>query len=187
MKKGFIVLLIIVVLLMILFGWGVKKFNLMQQTNIEVKNSWAEVENQLNRRYDLIPNLVETVKGYAKHEKDVLVQVTEMRSRVGSAQSLPEKMDANNALSGALSRLMVVVERYPDLKANTNFIRLQDELTGTENRLAVSRKRYNDTVTIYNKMIVTFPNFLFAGAFNLKPAEFFKSPVAASEAPKVKF
>jgi LemA protein len=145
------------------------------------------VENQLQRRYDLIPNYVETVKGYAAHEKEVFVKVTEARSRVASAGSISDKIQANNSLSSALSRLLVVVERYPELKANTNFIRLQDELAGTENRLAVERRRYNETVKAYNIKIRRFPTNIFAGMFGFEKATFFEVPKERQEAPKVKF
>ena len=152
-----------------------------------VKGSWAQVENQLQRRYDLIPNLVETVKGYAKQEKDVLIEVTNARAKVGGAANVPEKISANNELSSALSRLLVVVERYPDLKSNQNFMRLQDELAGTENRIAVERKRYNDAVRIYNIAIRSFPANLLAGMFNFPSATFFEAPATAKAAPQVKF
>lgn len=152
-----------------------------------VKASWAQVENQLQRRYDLIPNLVETVKGYAKQEKDVLVEVTNARARVGGATTVPDKINANNALSGALSRLLVVVEKYPDLKSNVNFLRLQDELAGTENRIAVERKRYNDAVKTYNVLIRSFPSNILAGMFGFEKAAFFEAPAAAKTVPQVKF
>lgn len=187
MKKSTIILLAILGAVILIFMLFIGKYNQMQQLVIGVENGWAEVENQLNRRFDLIPNLVETVKGYAAHERDVLTQVTESRSRVGSAQTPADKMDANNQLTSALSRLLVVVERYPDLKANTNFIRLQDELAGTENRLAVARKRYNDSVNLLNRTIVVFPNNMIASMFNIERAKFFEAPVEAQRAPEVKF
>ncbi|MBM4271941.1 MAG: LemA family protein [Deltaproteobacteria bacterium] len=152
-----------------------------------VKSAWAQVENQLQRRYDLIPNLVETVKGYTKQERDVLVEVTNARARVGGAVSVPDKISANNELSGALSRLLVVVERYPDLKSNQNFLRLQDELAGTENRIAVERRRYNESVQAYNIAIRSFPANLLAGIFNFQSATFFEAPAAAKSTPQVKF
>lgn len=152
-----------------------------------VKSSWAQVENQLQRRYDLIPNLVETVKGYAKQEKDVLVEVTNARARVGGAGKVSDKMAANNELSGALSRLLIVVERYPELKSNQNFLRLQDELAGTENRIAVERRRYNEVVQAYNVAIRSFPSNIVAGMFGFEKAAFFEAPTAAQAVPQVKF
>jgi LemA protein len=152
-----------------------------------VKASWSQVENQLQRRYDLIPNLVETVKGYSIHEREVLIEVTNARAKVGGAGTIDDKIKANNELTGALSRLLVVVERYPDLKANQNFLRLQDELAGTENRIAVERMRYNDAVKIYNQAIRTFPANIIAGMFNFKDAAFFEAPKEAKAAPNVKF
>ncbi|MBW1740012.1 MAG: LemA family protein [Deltaproteobacteria bacterium] len=152
-----------------------------------VKAAWAQVENQLQRRYDLIPNYVETVKGYAKHEKEVLLKVTEARSRVAGAGTISEKIAANNALSSALARLLVVVERYPELKANTNFIRLQDELAGTENRIAVERRRFNEAVRAYNTKLRSFPTNLIAGMFGFEKASFFQVPKERQEVPKVKF
>ena len=152
-----------------------------------VNGKWAQVENQLQRRYDLIPNLVSTVKGYAAHEKEVFVAVTEARSRVGSAGTTGEKMEANNQLAGALSRLLLVVERYPELKANQNFIRLQDELAGTENRIATERMRYNDAAVGYNTKLRSFPTNVIAGFFSFERHELFQAPEAAKDVPKVEF
>ena len=152
-----------------------------------VKGAWAQVENQLQRRYDLIPNYVETVKGYAKHEKEVFVEVTEARSKVAGAATVNDKIQANNELSSALGRLLVVVERYPELKANDNFIRLQDELAGTENRIAVERRRFNEIVKNYNIKIRSFPTNILAGMFGFEKAAFFEVPKEKQEAPKVKF
>lgn len=162
-------------------------YNSLVTMDESVKAAWAQVENQLQRRYDLIPNYVETVKGYAAHEKEVLLKVTEARSRVAGAETVSEKIEANNSLSSALSRLLVVVEQYPDLKANANFIRLQDELAGTENRIAVERRRYNETVKDYNIKIRQFPTNLIAGMFGFQKAAFFEVPKEAQEAPKVRF
>jgi LemA protein len=170
-----------------LFSFVQGTYNTFVKMDEAVKGSWSQVENQLQRRYDLIPNLVETVKGYAKHEKDTLTEVTNARARVGGAGTIDDKIKANNELSGALSRLLLVVERYPDLKANQNFIRLQDELAGTENRIAVERKRYNETVQVYNVKIRSFPANLLAGMFGFKGAAFFEAPAAAKAAPQVKF
>ncbi|MFA4916637.1 MAG: LemA family protein [Syntrophales bacterium] len=191
MTKGkrnlLITLVIIVVFIFSIYSFFKRNYNTFVSMDEAVKGAWAQVENQLQRRYDLIPNLVETVKGYAGHEKNVLIEVTNARSRVGGATSVPEKIKSNNELSSALSRLLVVVERYPDLKANQNFIRLQDELAGTENRIAVERRRYNDTVKAYNVAIRSFPANFLAGMFRFEKADFFEVPAAAKIAPQVKF
>ncbi len=178
-----ILFLIVVVPFLYLKG----TYNRLVTMDEGVKAAWAQVENQLQRRYDLIPNYVETVKGYARHEKDVFVKVTEARSRVASAGNINDKIRANNQLSSALARLMVVVERYPELKANTNFIRLQDELAGTENRIAVERRRYNEAVRAFNVQIRRFPTNIIAGMFGFEKAAFFKVPKERQEVPKVKF
>lgn len=191
MSKGLKTLLIIVgiIILIIVIPYSYIKgtYNTLVTMDESVKGAWAQVENQLQRRYDLIPNYVETVKGYAAHEKEVFVKVTEARSKVAGAGSIDEKIQANNQLSSALSRLLVVVERYPELKANTNFIRLQDELAGTENRIAVERRRFNETVKVYNIKIRTFPTNIIAGMFGFEKATFFEVPKERQEAPKVKF
>jgi LemA protein len=174
-KVVFIIIGLIVLVGFVFAG----QYNSLVKMDEGVKAAWAQVENQLQRRYDLIPNLVETVKGYAAHEKEVLLEVTEARAKVGQARSPEEKIEANNRLSSALGRLLVVVERYPDLKANQNFIRLQDELAGTENRIAVERRRYNEAVRAYNAKIRSFPTNLIASMFGFEEA--------AKEAPKVKF
>ena len=178
-------ILVLIILIPALYLKGT--YNSLVTMDEGVKAAWAQVENQLQRRYDLIPNYVETVKGYAQHEKDVFIKVTEARSRVGSAGNVNEKIQANNQLSSALGRLLVVVERYPDLKANTNFIRLQDELAGTENRIAVERRRYNETVRVYNTRLRSFPTNIIAGMFGFEKATFFQVPKERQEAPKVKF
>jgi LemA protein len=186
-KTLLIVVIVLVLIILIPFLYLKGTYNSLVTMDESVKGAWAQVENQLQRRYDLIPNLVETVKGYATHEREVFVQVTEARSKVGGATSIPDKIGANNQLSAALSRLLVVVERYPELKANTNFIRLQDELAGTENRIAVERRRYNETVRAYNIKIRRFPTNLIAGMFGFEKAAFFEVPQERQEAPKVKF
>jgi LemA protein len=149
--------------------------------------SWSEIDDQLQRRNDLVPNLVETVKGYALHEKDVLVNVTEAHSRVTGAGTPQDKIVASNELSSALSRLLVVVERYPDLKANQNFLRLQDELAGTENRLAVTRMRYNDAARAYNTSAKSFPTLITARIFGFTERPYFEAPKEAKATPKVQF
>jgi LemA protein len=186
-KTLIIVLAVIVVLAIAAYSFFAGNYNKFVSLDQAVKTSWAQVENQLQRRFDLIPNLVETVKGYAKQEKDVMVEVTNARSKVGGAGTVPDKINANNQLSGALSRLMVVVEKYPDLKSNQNFMKLQDELAGTENRIAVERMRYNEAVKIYNQTIKSFPANLLAGMYGFKDGAFFDAPKEAKEAVKVKF
>ncbi len=187
-KRNLIIgLLIFLVIAVSLYSFFKGNYNTFVTLDEAVKASWAQVENQLQRRYDLIPNLVETVKGYAKQEKDVLIEVTNARAKVGGAGTIPDKIDANNQLTGALSRLLVVVEKYPDLKSNQNFMRLQDELAGTENRIAVERRRYNEAVQTYNVAIRSFPANLLAGMSRFRPAAFFEVPAAAKAAPQVKF
>lgn len=187
-KKTLIVVLVVALILVVaLYSFFVGNYNKFVKMDVGIKAAWAQVENQLQRRYDLIPNLVETVKGYAKQEKDVLVEVTNARAKVGGAGNIPDKIAANNQLTGALSRLMLVVEKYPDLKSNQNFLKLQDELAGTENRIAVERMRYNDTVKIYNEAIRTFPANLLAGMYGFAEAAFFKVDEVAKAVPKVQF
>jgi LemA protein len=152
-----------------------------------VEAAWGEIENQLQRRNDLVPNLVNTVKGFAAQEKDVLIGVTEARSRVAGAGSPSEAITASNQLSSALSRLLVVVERYPELKSDQNFIRLQDELAGTENRLAVARTRYNEAVRTYNTTAKRFPTNVVAGVFGFDAKPYFDVPDDAERVPKVEF
>ena len=191
MSKGlkiFLIVLAVIILIIILLYSTIKGFyNSFVTLDEGVNNAWAQVETVLQRRYDLIPNLVETVKGYASHEREVLTEVTKARASVGGANTINEKIQANNQLASALSRLLVVVERYPDLKANQNFIRLQDELSGTENRIAVERRRYNDAVNGYNQKIRIFPNNIFAGIFGFEKRTYFEAPQEAQEAPKVDF
>ena len=187
MKKSLIVVGVIVLILLVFFLSIRGTYNRLVALDESVKTAWSQVENQFQRRLDLIPNYVETVKGYAKHEREVLIQVTEARAKVAGAGSIEGKIGANNELSSALARLLVVVERYPDLKANQNFIRLQDELAGTENRIAVERRRYNEAVRVYNTKIRSFPTNIMAGMFGFQRAELFQAPEAAKEPPKVKF
>jgi LemA protein len=153
----------------------------------QVDAAWSEIGNQLQRRNDLIPNLVATVKGFAAQEERVLLEVTEARSRVAGAGSPREAAEASNQLSGALSRLLIVVERYPELKSNQNFIQLQDELAGTENRLAVARTRYNEAVRGYNTTAKRFPTNLVAMLFGFDEREYFEAPDAAQQVPTVEF
>lgn len=188
MKKVWIILGIAVLVIVIFIGSCVGKYNSIVTLDENVQTAWSQVENVLQRRYDLIPNLVNTVKGYAAHEKETFVEVTEARAKVGGAATIPDKIAANNQLTAALSKLMLVVERYPDLKANQNFLALQDELAGTENRIAVERRRYNDVVRSYNTFVRRFPNNMIAGIFGYSKKDvYFESTEEAKEAPKVEF
>ena len=168
-------------------GYVRTTYNDMVSLQEQNKTAWAQVENQLQRRNDLIPNYVETVKGYAKQETTIFTAIADARARIGSAQTVPDKIAANNELSGALARLLVVIENYPELRSSENFMRLQDELSGTENRISTERKRYNDAVMAYNVRIRQFPANLVAASFNFEKAPLFEAPESAKEAPKVKF
>jgi len=187
MRKSLIVVGVIVLIILIFLFSVLGTYNRLVALDEGVKTAWSQVENQLQRRLDLIPNYVETVKGYAKHEREVLTEVTKARAKVAGAGSIEGKIAANNELTSALARLLVVVERYPDLKANQNFVRLQDELAGTENRIAVERRRYNEAVRMYNTKIRSFPTNIMAGMFGFGRADLFQAPEAAKAPPKVKF
>ena len=188
MKKGLAVLAVIVVLALIFGSMYVSRRNQMVAMNEAVRSNWAQVDVVLQRRADLIPNLVETVKGYAAQEQTVFGDIAKARSALIGAQSPQEKIAANGQLDSALGRLLVIVENYPQLKSNENFMRLQDELAGTENRIAVERKRYNDSIQAYNTFIGTFPNNLFAGWAGFKRNDtYFNASPASREAPKVQF
>jgi LemA protein len=198
MKKGIIILIVIVVIIIALVSWAVGKYNMMQKARIDVENQFAQVQAAYQRRFDLIPNLVETVKGAANFEKSTLTAVVEARAKMGGTIQLPKEAitDPNafanlqqnaDGLSSALSRLMVVVERYPELKANQNYLNLQSQLEGTENRINQERRLYNDAAAKFNKLVVTIPNVFFARMFNIKAAELFKAAQAAEQAPKVDF
>jgi LemA protein len=160
--------------------------NLVQLRN-RVKNSYAQIDVQLKRRNDLIPNLVETVKGYAAHEKGVLEEVTKARTGVMNASNIQETSEADNQLTGALKTLFAVAENYPELKANSNFQQLQSELSETEDKISYSRQFYNDTVLKYNNACQTFPSSMLARLFGFSQEEFFKAPDAEKEVPEVKF
>ena len=181
--------LIIIVVLAVLLGvliWGT--YNNLVTLDESFNKAWAQVETVLQRRYDLIPNLVNTVKGYAQHEAGVLEEVTRLRSQWAGAQTTEAKAQTATAMESALGRLMVVVEKYPDLKANQNFIALQDELAGTENRIAVKRQRYNDAVRQYNTAVRQFPAVFFARAFGFNPKDaYFQASEQAAQAPSVEF
>ena len=176
---------VVVLLVLVIAGQFIGWKNRLIEMDENTKTQWAQVESQLQRRLDLIPNLVETVKGYAKHEETVFTEVTKARASVAGASSPSDKIAANNQLSSALSRLLVVAESYPDLKANQNFLALQDELAGTENRISVSRQRYNEAARMLNATRRKFPYSLVAASF--KEAPYFEAVAEAKEAPKVKF
>ena len=163
--------LIIIAVLVILI---ISMYNSLVRLRQKVKNSWSQIDVQLQRRFDLIPNLVETVKGYMSHENDVLTRVTELRTSWANAGSIHEKAEIDNQLSGALKTIMAGSENYPDLKANQNFSELQQELQNTENKISFSRQFYNDTVTMYNTKLEVFPSNIIASLFGFKPEEVFK-------------
>ncbi len=203
MKKGCLVWLLVGLGILLLIGLSafvtVKNYyNTFVTLEENVNQRWAQVENVYQRRADLIPNLVEVVKGYAKHEKETLQAVVEARSKVGGQinvganilndpQAFARFQQAQDALSSALQRLMVVVERYPDLKANQNFLELQAQLEGTENRIAVERRRFNEAVQAYNTAIRKFPGNILAGMFGFKEKAYFKAQPGSEKVPKVKF
>lgn len=179
---------VLAVLGVILVAVGFGSYNRIATLDEQVNSSWAQVETVLQRRYDLIPNLVNTVKGYAKQEQNVLTEVTRLRSQWGEAKTVEEKANVASRMEGALGRLMVVIERYPDLKSNQNFLALQDELSGTENRIAVERRRYNEAVQAYNTAIRRFPSNLVANLTGFKRRDaYFKAEEGAQRAPGVEF
>ncbi len=185
-----IILIILGVILLLAFLVGgklISGYNTVIAMDENVQGKWAQVENQLKRRYDLIPNLIETVKGYAKHEKEIFENIAEARTKYFQAKGVKDKVAGANRLEGVLSRLLLLQERYPDLKANQSFLKLQDSLEGTENRIAVERKRYNDAVQILNTYARTFFGRFFAAFANVSKAEYYEIPEAEKDVPKVKF
>ena len=166
-------ILIAIVAVLVIFGIGI--YNNLVQLREKVKNAWSQIDVQLQRRFDLIPNLLETVKGYMKHEEKVLTKVAELRTSWGNASTVNEKSELNNELSGALKTIMAVSANYPDLKANQNFSELQEELQNTENKISFSRQFYNDTVTKYNTKLEVVPSNIFASLFKFEAAELFKA------------
>ena len=188
MSKTVIVLIVIVVLVLIGVGKYIGVKNTLVAKNEAVKTSWSQVDIVFQRRADLIPNLVETVKGYAKQEQTVFGDIAKARSQLLNAGTPEQKISANAQLDGALGRLLLIVENYPQLKSNENFLRLQDELAGTENRIAVERQRYNDTLKDYNVYVQQFPNSVFASSLGYKPnTAYFAATEGSREAPKVNF
>ncbi|MBM7666602.1 LemA protein [Solibacillus kalamii] len=182
-----VALIAIVALIVIAAMLIVPKYNKLVTGEETVDAAWAQVENQLQRRFDLVPNLVNTVKGYAEHEEEIFTQIADARTQYGNANTVEETADANNELSSALSRLLVVVENYPNLKADVQFTRLMDELAGTENRLTVARKDYNDTVQQFNNDVRRFPGNLIAGMFSFEQKDYFEIKEGVEEAPAVDF
>ena len=179
-------IIVLVVVALLVIGL-ITLYNRFVQLRNRVDNSWAQIEVQLKRRWDLIPNLVETVKGYAEHERGTFEAVTQARANAQKAQGPAETAAAEGILGQALGRLFAVAEAYPELQADENFRQLQDELAGTENRIAVSRQVYNDTVLSYNNAIQTFPGVVIAGPFGFDKREFFESDATQREAPQVDF
>ncbi len=191
------VLVAVLLVIVICASWYFGTYNKLVRADEAIRGAWGQVENQYQRRYDLIPNLVETVKGFAKQEQTVLLGVTEARASVGQIKMTPELLrdpqafsrfqQAQDGLGAALQKLLVVTENYPQLKSNENFLALQSQLEGTENRIAVERRRYNEMVQEYNTTIRQFPASIVAGFGNFKEAQYFKSAEGAAQAPQVKF
>ena len=181
---GWIILVIVVVLIVL---WVIATYNSLVQLRNSVKDQWSQIDVHLKRRADLIPNLVETVKGYAKHEKDTLEAVINARNKAVSATNATEEMQANNELTGALTKLFALAESYPELKANTNFMDLQANLKDTEDKISFARQFYNDTVLKYKNKLEVFPSNLVAGIFGFKPEPFFEASATERETPKVQF
>ncbi len=190
MRPEIVVLIVIGGVFVVFILWLIGVYNALVRLRSQVQNSWAQIDVQLKRRWDLIPNLVETVKGYTKHEAETLQKVTEARNiaQRAAGQGVAKQAEAESMLSGALSRLLVVVEAYPELKANQNYLALQEELTSTENKIGFARQFYNDTVMRFNVKTQMFPTSIAAGLFHFRAADFFElKDTAAREAPKVQF
>jgi len=184
LSAGWIVLIVIVVLIAVIAGM----YNKLVRSRMRVKNAWSQIDVQLKRRYDLIPNLIETVKGYAAHERETLERVVQARQTAVQAKGVRQQAQAENILTGALRQLFALSEAYPDLKANQNFMQLQEELTSTENKISFARQHYNNVVENYNTAIQVFPTVMFAGMFGFTKEEFFElEDENQREAPKVKF
>ncbi|MGI6566164.1 MAG: LemA family protein [Firmicutes bacterium] len=184
MKRSWII--VVAAILVLAFGL-ISQYNSLVSLETNVDARWAQVENQLQRRADLIPNLVNTVKGYASHEEQIFTEIAAARSRLLSAASPSAQMEASNSLDMALGRLLAIAENYPQLKADTSFVRLQDELAGTENRIAVERMRYNEAVQEWNRTIRRFPTVLVARLFGKDVRPFFEASAGAQEVPQVQF
>ena len=187
MKKSSIVLICIIAVVVIIVIALISSYNGMVTKRENVDNSLSNLDVMLQRRADLIPNLVSTVKGYTNHEDEIIEKITDARQNLLNANSIEEKASANNALSDSLNALMVVVENYPDLKASANFVQLSDELAGTENRIAVARRDYNEAVKSLNTTIQRFPNNMLAGMFGFEKATYFEADEKSAEVPSVNF
>ena len=180
----FIIILIVVVFLAF---FVIGAYNTLVKSRMQTQEAWSQIDEQLKRRNDLIPNLLETVKGYGKYEQATLEKVTQLRNQVASATSPAQAMQASDALSRQISGIFAVAESYPDLKANTNYLKLQEELTNTENKIAYSRQLYNSVTSNYNVKLETFPSNIVAGMFGFKAADFLKTPEEEKAVPKVDF
>jgi LemA protein len=191
MNNGTKVALIIIAVIVLFAGgtvmWGVGQYNKVVSMDEQIKSQWAQVDNQLKRRYDLIPNLVETVKGYAKHERGTFENIAAAKTKYFQATTVKDKIQASQQLEGALSRLLLLQENFPQLKANESFLKLQDSLEGTENRISVERKRYNDDVKVLNTYRRTVFGGIIASLAKVGEAPYYEVPTAEKETPKVKF
>jgi len=188
MKKGvWITIGVILLLVIAIGGMFISNYNNIVTLKEQIGAAWAQVDNQLKRRNDLIPNLVNTVKGFSIHEKEILENIANARAKMAGAGSIPDRIDASRQMDSALGRLLVVVENYPNLKANESFQRLMDELAGTENRISVERMRYNQVVQEYNTLIKRFPGRFFAGIYGFEPATYYEVPEKERAVPKVEF
>ena len=187
MKKGLIALIVVVLILVMIGGSVVSKYNSLVSLSEQVNEAQSQIENQLQRRNDLIPNLVETVKGYASQEKEIFENIADARSRLIGATGVSEMAEADASLSTSLSRLLAISESYPELKSNENFIQLSDELAGTENRIAVARQQYNGVARTYNTTVKSFPMNIFAGMFGYEQIAYFEAAEGADAVPTVDF
>lgn len=187
MKKSSIILIVVIAILAIIAIFLVGSYNGLVSKSEAVDTSFSDLDVMIQRRADLIPNLVSTVKGYTAHETEIINSITDARTKLMNANSVEEKSNANNELSSSLNALMVVVENYPDLKSSQNFIQLSDELSGTENRIAVARKDYNDAVKDYNLKVKTFPGNILAGMFGFEQKQYFEAKESSREVPSVNF
>ena len=187
LKPWHIILIVVAVLAVALVGYTVKSYNGLVTLKQEVTQKESDIQTTLQRRADLIPNLVNTVKGYASHEESIMKEVSDARAALVGANNTGDQLAANEQMTSALNRLLAIAENYPDLKANTNFIQLQDELSGTENRITQARRAYNDAVKSYNTKIQRFPTSLIAGIFNFEAFDDFQANEGAQEVPSVNF